>query len=130
METKDEVYRPLIVIAPSQNQDYLAILKDETQKADLGGLEIELFSYQSRLPSGITWHTRHPASSVRVSEGRYRITLKTPPDEPIDEIRRYIRHEIAHIKHGDCDRELPRILRALYNKLVAEQRANRYMNKN
>ena len=46
---------------------------------------------------------------------RYSFMFETP--------RRTIRHELAHIKYGDCDRNLPNVLRQLHTWLVEEPRA-------
>ena len=43
------------------------------------------------------------------------------PDE-----RDTIKHEIAHIKFGDCDRKLPEPLKIIFNWLIAEPRADWY----
>ena len=41
-------------------------------------------------------------------------------------IRDTVRHELAHIKYGDCESDLPEYMRQLFYNFVHEPRANAY----
>lgn len=121
METK----KPFVydVSNPCKDRDLTRIFDEEKQNMGLENLDIQLLlpengNYDSPSLTGITLGRK---------ENGYSITLFPKTIERFQSnSRSIIRHELAHIKHGDLDRDLPRIIRLLYNLFIAEPRARSY----
>ena len=108
----------------SDNETYIKILHEEKERASLSGINIFLFIPET--PEDMDPYLL--GSSIKFKDC-YEIRLNPSPrirrKYEYDE-RNTIRHELAHIKYGDCDRRLPPILKKIYHSLIEEPRANFY----
>lgn len=120
----------------TRDSSLLELLKEEKRNAGLEETDISLF-----LPEEGTYELVHGLNPGRIGSAvgsrdkRYTITLYPLALERESKVYGYdcrrsiIRHELAHIKFGDCDRKFPKGLRWLqkiYTSLVEEPRAGEY----
>lgn len=99
------------------------IFAEEKQKAGLENTKIYLFIPEEKEAAS------NDFGNVRRDEDKtYSIRMWPRLHKTDAETRNTIRHELAHIKFGDCDRKLPWPLNRLYTWLVEEPRAIWYAN--
>ncbi len=119
--------------------ELLGLLAKEKEEIGLSGVPIYLFVpeepgyilrrtglFTSRVLCGdaSVWHPQEDSYAVTIFPAGIQSTHGRRDTKHV------IRHELAHIKNGDCDRKLPRGLRYLYRLLIEEPRAARYANMN
>ena len=89
------------------DSERLEMLRDEQERAGLGDLEISLF-----VPAGDQDYNSMSYGSAYRDGDRYAVNLNVQRillfDVPSVSERKVLRHELAHIKYGDCDRNVPR----------------------
>jgi hypothetical protein len=104
---------------PCPDPDYQETYREEVRRAGLQGVDISLLT----LENGSSSETVGFANGNR-SEG---YSIGVNPEHPeakafAQSPERLMRHELAHIKNGDCDREVPLLLRWL-DWAISETRA-------
>jgi len=129
MKKKIETLSPkefvVSVNSPTNRQDLLQIFEEERRKIGLLEEDISLL-----LPEDENYQPDDflLGNAMGSRERGYSICLfpRTIEENWVDTFRTVIRHELAHIKNGDVDRNLPKILKWIYNSLVEEPRADWY----
>lgn len=121
-----------------QTKDYSLLRLLEEEKRKMGIVEREIFLL---LPEKGLCGLVHNLDSdkmggvVKLVDNTYQITLYPLALKKAKEIFGYdptsltIRHELAHIKFGDCDRKFPtgfKWLQRIYNYFIEEPRARAY----
>lgn len=119
----------------TRNPEYLAILDEEKEKAGLHDTDISLFvpdppeyGYTRCFLNGESIY----GEAFKWNDKAYGINLIPVPEAREitgHSIRETIRHELAHIKYGNCDIRLPKFLHVLHSKFISEPRARRYAKK-
>lgn len=110
---------------PTEDQYYISILEEEKHRAGISSYDISL-SIPEQLPY-------HDPELLGFSDGSrdegYAIGINPSGGILFDfRPRKTIRHEIAHIKYGDCDIN-PEILKKLHYWFIGEPRARWYARK-
>ena len=128
-----------VLFEQTRDPSLLRSFKEEIITAGLEKTDISLL-----LPEEGTYqlvYTLDPdrmGSATKSGDKKYTVTLYPLALERAKEIFGYdtsrdvIRHELAHIKFGDCDRKFPRGLKWLqriYNSLIEEPRARAYVHR-
>ena len=98
------------------------ILEKEKIRADLEDIDIKLYIPDSEECTGMYYDILAEVDGSK--ERGYEIKLHLPiikhhKRDP----KNSIKHELAHIKYGDCDRNLPKIINFFYSNLIFEPRA-------
>ncbi|MBI4141324.1 hypothetical protein HY484_00185 [Candidatus Woesearchaeota archaeon] len=111
------------VFVPTNLTDLLQIFEEERRKIGLSETDISLL-----LPEDEPFEVGFIGCAGGNQQKGYSVSL-CPNAIELDgryTMRQVIRHELAHIKNGDCDRKLPRVLKWIYTILIEEPRANWY----
>ncbi len=122
---------PVMTCEQTWDSRLLSILDEEIKNAGLKDKEIYLLVPE---PGGLQYlpGEENLCGDVKFTYGSYQIMIYPEIIARYEErgasIRSTIRHELAHIKYGDCSkRRFPwRFLNRLYNRLVEEPRAEKY----
>ena len=115
----------LEVYVPCQDSALLEIFNEERCNMELEGHDIQLLVPENNDNGFDGWWNL--ARSNGSKESWYDITLfPNNIEDSTLSYRSLIRHEFAHIKHGDLDRHLPRVINWFYRQFIAEPRARRY----
>jgi hypothetical protein len=115
------------IFVPTHDPSLLSIFEEEKVKIGLSETDIDLqVPEEPDYHEDTLWRLK-PAETLGNSDWGYSIVLFPISAERSDyTLRQIIRHELTHIKNGDCDRELPGFFGWLYNNLVEEPRAKWY----
>jgi len=121
--TKEYITREWNCI-PTNNPKYLSVLEQEKKRANLKDVAITLLVPENLWDAGM--ENYHGNSSGSKREG-YTIAINPVVKDILPfNLRHTIKHELAHIKYGDCDRKLPTVIHSLYSFFVQEPRAEFY----
>ena len=112
------------------DSEQLKVLREAQSRACLGSLEIVLL-----IPTNPENVNPFLDGFAAKQDGVYYICIN-PPSRFDDmfyndrrDLAKTMRHEMAHIKNCDCDRNLPPVIKWLYNLILEEPRAKYYAKK-
>jgi len=92
-----------------KHQDLIQILEEETIRANLEEVDIKLYLPNTKKIDGMYCDILAQVNGSK--NNGYKIKLHLPIIEHHKKDPRIsIKHELAHIKYGDCDRNLPKII--------------------
>lgn len=123
---------PIGIFEETDDTDLLSILQREQETIGLSGVIINLLvpdeeSYTYGSTAGCCFRSNDERYAIVLIPATIkRVSFRGHSTECVL-TERAITHELAHIKNGDCDVKLPRIIRFFYNWLIAEPRAQRYV---
>lgn len=142
-------FPPFSAWSPTENPNYLKILEEEKRKARLTGVDISLNVLEVTEGDEAYVEDCGLSGFARKEGDVYLIGLNEMPEirgKTGHTVRNTIRHELAHIRNGDCDRylaqrayldSLPKFLKPFYlwyihayENFVSEPRARRYARMN
>jgi len=125
-----EFFTHCVSYCQTEDKKLLFILAEEKTKAGLEDKIISLFTPEESDFEESYYMNPCLLGDARTSnDEEYEITLyPLVLIKDYARIRKTIRHELAHIKYGDCDSKLTGILRKLYSFFIFEPRARIYAN--
>jgi hypothetical protein len=106
---------------PCENETLLKIFDEERKNMDVTDRNIELLVSQAFGEFG------RESFSFKSKEGEYKMVV-FPHNiaKSKSTSRSIIRHQLAHIKHGDLERHLTGMVKWFYRQFIAEPRARSY----
>ena len=110
----------LEVYIPCLDKELLEIFEEEKQRKGLKNLDIQLL-----VPENDHYFNDATLADASGSQKSWYDIVLYPRniDDSFTSYRSTIRHELAHIKHGDLDRNFPSFLKKFWNFFVEEPRA-------
>lgn len=115
--------KSIIFFEPAKDPEYLRIFEREKKAMGLGHKDITL-----QLPDDLSYRDGLTLGRAKkADEGEAYIVRLIPAaiewSAPFHSIEEVTRHELAHVKNGDCDTNFSPVVRWLYYIVIAEPRA-------